>query len=115
MSSKCSCGGTYTHIEGLEGYQCDRCGAYVDDIGFSAYVTDREYKPDYSEEKMKTIRGVPVNRITIGSESKGRVEISIPIFVTFEEQKKIINQQLSLLEYTKAQILERDLDIMPKR
>lgn len=115
MNSKCSCGGTFVHIEGLEGYQCDCCGAYRDSIdGFSESV-ESNFKPDYSEEKMKSIRGVPVNRIIIGSESKGRVEISIPIFVTYEEQKKIIDLQLSLLEYTKAQILEKNLDIMPKR
>lgn len=110
-NNKCACGGTFVHIDGLEGYQCDNCGAYRD----SLWDDSESFKPDYSEEKMKSIRGIPVNRITIGSESKGRVEISIPIFVTFEEQKEIINQQLSLLEYTKAQILERNLDIMPKR
>ena len=110
MNAKCSCGGSFVQIEGLEGYQCDNCGAYVDSIGDS-----KDFKPDYSEEKMKSIRGVPVNRIIIGSESKGRVEISIPIFVSFEDQKKIIDQQLTLLEYTKAKILEKNLDIMPKR
>lgn len=78
-------------------------------------ILESQFKPDYSEEKMKSIRGIPVNRIIIGSESKGRVEISIPIFVTYEEQKKIIDQQLSLLEYTKALIQEKNLDIMPKR
>ena len=116
MNSKCSCGGTFIHIEGLEGYQCDCCGAYVEALnqGFSDTL-ESSFKPDYSEEKMKSIRGVPVNRIIIGSESKGRVEISIPIFVTYDEQKKIIDQQLALLEYTKAQILEKNLDIMPKR
>lgn len=107
---KCSCGGTLIKVEGLDGYSCDKCGMFVES------TTEFEpFSPDYSEEKLKSIRGVPVNRITIGSESKGRIEVSIPIFVTLEEQKEIINQQLSLLEYTKAQIQERDLDIMPKR
>lgn len=114
MNSKCSCGGTYVHIEGLEGYQCDCCGDYKDALDLSDFTVP-SFKPDYSEEKMKSIRGVPVNRIIIGSESKGRVEISIPIFVSYEEQKKIIEQQLSLLEYTKSLILEKNLDIMPKR
>lgn len=109
IHNKCTCGGTFQRIEGLEGYTCDVCGAYRDTL------IDTLYQPDYSEEKMKSIRGIPVNRIIIGSESKGRVEISIPIFVPFEEQKEIINQQLMLMEYTKAQILERNLDIMPKR
>lgn len=110
INNKCSCGGTFSRIEGLEGYTCDTCGAYRETL----WETEN-YHPDYSEEKLKTIRGVPVNRIIIGSESKGRIEVSVPIFVTYEEQKEIINQQLSLLEYTKAQILERNLDILPKR
>ena len=106
------------HIEGLEGYQCDVCGAYVDSLteypDFLSELTV-EKVPEYTEEKLKSIRGIPVNRIIIGSESKGRVEVSIPIFVSFEDQKKIIRQQLSLLEYTKNLILEKNLDIMPKR
>lgn len=115
QSNKCNCGGTFVQIEGLEGYQCDCCGAYVDNIFQSEDLITTKFAPDYSEEKLKSIRGIPVNRIIIGSESKGRVEISVPIFVSYEDQKKLINQQLSLLEYTKAQILERNLDIMPKR
>jgi hypothetical protein len=114
MNSKCSCGGTYVQVEGLEGYYCDCCGGYKEIIESHDFA-ESNFKPDYSEEKLKSIRGIPVNRIIIGSESKGRVEISIPIFVSYDEQKKIIEQQLSLLEYTKAQILEKNLDIMPKR
>lgn len=108
---KCNCGGTFRPIEGLNGLWCDNpdCGAYRDG------VEQKSVESSYTEDKLKSIRGVPVNRIIIGSESKGRLEISIPIFVSREEQKALIEQQLDLLQYTKEQIASRGLDIMPKR
>lgn len=102
---KCSCGGNYMSIEGLEGYTCDSCGAFM----------NSDPTRDYSEDKLKSIRGIPVNRFIIGSESKGRIEISLPIFLSVDEQKKIIEQQLDLLKFTKEKIKNDDIDIMPNR
>lgn len=111
---KCSCGGTFLREEGLNGFFCDRCGAYSDSVPDNNDSESRVEK-SYTEEKLKAIRGVPVNRIIFGSESKGRVEISVPIFASKEEQKQLIDQQLSLLQYAKQEAERRNLDIMPKR
>ena len=108
MTQKCSCGGTYERIEGLEGLWCDTCGANVPDF-------TRGVESSFTDDKLKSVRGVPVNRIIISSESKGMLEITAPIFLSFDEQKRLIDQQIALLEYTKSQIQAKNLDIMPKR
>lgn len=112
---RCICGGTFHKEEGLEGLFCDTCGAFKDSPQLQIPTIDRAVEKSYTEEKLKSIRGVPVNRIIIGSESKGRLEISVPIFVSKEEQKLIIDQQLDLLEYAKHEIERRKIDMMPKR
>ena len=109
---KCSCGGVFEKVEGMEGYFCDTCNCFREDT-FDDSVLD--VTKMYTEDKLKSIRGVPVNRITIGSESKGRLEISFPIFVSKEEQKALISQQLDLLEFTISEIKNRNIDIIPKR
>ena len=108
MTRKCSCGGSFEYIEGLEGLWCDTCGANVPDF-------TKGVESSFTDDKLKSVRGVPVNRIIIGSESKGRLEITGPIFLSFEEQNRLVDQQIALLEYTKSQIAEKGLDIMPKR
>lgn len=109
---KCSCGGEFKIIEGMEGTFCDTCGNHSD-------LTDTQMVQDvtskYTEENLKSVRGVPVNRLIVGSESKGRLEISIPIFISHLEQKAIITQQLDLLEYTLNEVKNRGMDIIPKR
>lgn len=108
---KCNCGGTFLPEDGLNGLFCDKCGAYME----LDTIADTRVEKTYTEEKLKAIRGVPVNRIIFGSESKGRVEISVPIFASKEEQKILIDQQLSLLQYAKQEAERMGLDIMPKR
>lgn len=108
---KCNCGGTFLPEDGLNGLFCDKCGAYME----LDATEDVRVEKSYTEEKLKAIRGVPVNRIIFGSESKGRVEISVPIFASKEEQKILIDQQLSLLQYAKQEAERMGLDIMPKR
>ena len=112
---KCVCGGTFRKEEGLEGMFCDVCGAFKPSPLSPFPTIDKAVEKSYTEDKLKSIRGVPVNRIIIGSESKGRLEISVPIFVSKEEQKLLIDQQLDLLEYAKHEIDRRKLDVMPKR
>ena len=112
---RCICGGTFRKVEGLDGLFCDICGVHKDSPQLQIPTIDRAVEKSYTEEKLKSIRGVPVNRIIIGSESKGRLEISVPIFVSKEEQKLIIDQQLDLLEYAKHEIERRKIDMMPKR
>lgn len=112
--TKCSCGGTFFPVEGLEGLFCDKCGAFLDTPAYASASASAVEKT-YTEEKLKAVRGTPVNRFIIGSESKGRIEVSVPIFATKEEQKALIDQQLNLMQYMKSRIDELGLDIMPKR
>lgn len=108
-NNTCQCGGNVAHIEGLDGVFCQVCGAHYED--------DSEQKDTdiFSEEKLKMARGVPVNKFCIGSETKGRLEISIPIYASKVVQRKIIDEQIDMLQYLKDSIEERGLDIMTKR
>ena len=104
---KCACGGDFCPEDGLEGLFCNKCGAYM--------KYESATKDLYSDDKLKSIRGVPVNRIILGSESKGRIEVSVPMYASWAEQKALIDQQLLLLKYAKKKAEQMDLDIMPKR
>ena len=109
----CECGGTFKKIEGLEGCYCDKCNAWSsEEICESAPVSIEKL---YLPERIKDIRGIPLNAITIGSESKGRVAISIPSYATPEEAKQVISMYLDLLQYTKDEIDRRGLDIYSSR
>jgi len=109
---KCECGGTYTKSEGLEGAFCDKCGKFIE-----KYVDDEELDLEhlYSLERIGSIRGVPVNEIKIGSETKGRLEICIPAYATEYEARAIVDMYLRVLEYTKNQIDAKSLDIYSSR
>jgi hypothetical protein len=110
MKSKtCQCGGPLIEVEGLTGLFCDDCGAHYED------ESDEQPVNIFSEDKLKMARGVPVNKFCIGSETKGRIEISIPIYASKIIQKKIIDEQIEMLQYLKDSIEEKGLDIMTKR
>lgn len=109
---KCECGGTFSRSDGLEGAFCDKCGKFVEN-----FIPDEGVDVDrlYSLERIGSIRGVPVNEIKIGSETKGRLEICIPAYATKEEAKAIVDIYLDVLQYTKEQIDGRGLDIYSSR
>ena len=69
----------------------------------------------YSEDRAKVVRGVPMSYIKIGSETKGRIEISIPCYATATEARAIIDKHLDYLKYTSIGIESRDLDIFTTR
>ena len=111
--AQCECGGKFIKIDGLEGCYCDKCNNWVpweypdeDPIDASAL---------FNIERIKAIRGVPLNEICIGSETKGRVKIAIPAYATSEEAKAIISMNLDLLQYTKNEIEKRNMDIYTSR
>lgn len=85
---------------------------------------DREPKPSeivsspsdiFSEERTKHLRGVPVQSMTIGSETKGRIVVQIPCSATKEESKFLIDCALDNMQYLKEQIISRGLDIYTSR
>lgn len=63
---KCVCGGTFRQEEGLEGMFCDVCGAHKDlPPSAKLFTIDKAVEKSYTEDKLKSIRGVPVNRIIL--------------------------------------------------
>jgi hypothetical protein len=114
----CKCGGVFEEVGGLEGLFCNRCGEFLcgsDCHGPMSIPPKIKNIIDPNDSRLKAIRGVPTNKITLGSESQGRLEIVIPIYFTEDEQKKTIQQQVDLLEYALKLIKDKGLDIMPKR
>ena len=119
--TQCECGGTFVKIEGLEGMYCEKCNNWVPENDNSipaSLVEDNVYTKVgklYDVDRIRAIRGVPLNEICIGSETKGRVKISIPSYATPEEAKALISINLDLLQYTKNEIERRGLDIFSSR
>lgn len=107
----CKCGGTFHAIPGLAGSFCNKCNAWTD----SVFPEDTTLSNVYNIERIKNIRGLPITEITIGSESKGRIKISMPAYATEEESKKIIDMNLELLRYTKQKIEDAGIDIYVSR
>lgn len=88
----------------------DKCGYYTPDTpSQSDIVTDA--KQIFSEDRVKYLRGVPCDVFTIGSETKGRIQIQIPVGSSKAERRLIIDSVLDDLEYLKAEIDKRELDI----
>lgn len=114
MTKMCECGGTFEKIEGLEGMFCNKCNAYTPDEPTS---TDKTFEMSsiYSEERLKSIRGVPHSTISIGSETKGRLQVMIPAYCTPSERKYLIDSNIDSLQYALSEIKKRGIDIMPSR
>lgn len=110
------CGSQMVKNEGLDGLFCSnqKCQHYLaEEPGIDDYITDA--KTIFSEERVKHLRGVPVDTITIGSETKGRVQIQIPCGCTKAERRVLIDAMLDDLEYLKTQIESRGMDIYTSR
>jgi hypothetical protein len=107
---RCQCGGTFVKSEGLEGSFCNKCGAYSEQE-----ATPTTLDALYSAERIGSVRGIPMNEFTLGSETKGRVKISIPVYATNDEAKAIIDTYIALLRYTKEKVEENNLDIYATR
>lgn len=110
------CGGQLIKHEELLGLFCTnpKCGYYTEEEPkLDDYITDA--KTIFSEERVKHLRGVPVDTITIGSETKGRVQIQIPCGCTKAERRVLIDAMLDDLEYLKTQIESRGMDIYTSR
>lgn len=110
----CECGGRFEELADLEGMYCNRCSKHIEGV-VSLKEEDKALRHMYSEDRAKVVRGVPMSYIRIGSETKGRIEISIPCYATSSEARAIIDKHLDYLKYTSNGIEERELDIFTTR
>lgn len=114
---KCpKCGNFLVKMDGLTGLFCSdkECG----------YFEEREVIPSdllvtpsdiFSEERVKSLRGVPCNKIVLGSETKGRIEIQIPCNASDVDRRTLIEQAVADLKYTKQCIENSGMDIYSAR
>lgn len=110
----CECGGLFKELADLEGLYCNKCSKHIEGtVKFGS--EDVALRHLYSEDRAKVVRGVPMSYIKIGSETKGRIEISIPCYATATEARAIIDKHLDYLKYTSIGIESRDLDIFTTR
>ena len=114
MSAKCSCGGYFSKIEGLDGYFCEKCNAHIDSLPeekmMSETMTDL-----YSEDNLRTLRGVPHTTYTCGSETKGRVCIQVPANASKEQTDSIIRERLESLKYMLDMARDLNLNIFTNK
>ena len=116
--TRCKCGGTFLAVPMLDGLRCDRCGAVLS--GDTAKIDNSDssgldLSTLYSEERLRSIRGVSMSSLTIGTPSKGAISIIFPPFCTIEEQHALIYAELSVLKYAKDRVGELGLDIYSSR
>lgn len=111
--NKCECGGDLYTLDDLDGMFCSKCNKHVE-VNESDMI-DNPLSGGFTESRAKIMRGVPMNYIRIGSETKGRIEIAIPCYFTPEESRKIIDLRLSDLKYAKDEIDRLGLDIYTGR
>lgn len=111
---KCTkCGGRLERIDELEGSWCMDCNEHHD-IELEN-TQDDLIRRMYSEDRLKAIRGVPTNRMKMGSETKGRIEVEWPINAEFDEIKAKIDQSVEAMAYFKRRVEENGLDIFTGR
>lgn len=90
------------------------CNKHIDGV-IAFEEEDKALRHLYSEDRAKVVRGVPMSYIKMGSETKGRIEISIPCYATANEARAIIDKHLNYLKYTTAGVESRNLDIFTTR
>lgn len=95
------------HHSGL-GYSC-RTHGFIPDLVLHESKRDQvEPRPDYDH--------VPAwDRITIGTESKGRADVHIPVTASNAEAKAIIDKALARVHYARAQVEDMGMDILPNK
>lgn len=114
---KCpKCGKQMVIKEGLEGSFCedDKCGYFSPEIPSQADIMT-DAKQIFSEDRVKYLRGVPCDVFVIGSETKGRIQIQIPVGSSKAERRLVIDSALDDLQYLKDEIDKRKLDIYSTR
>ncbi len=98
------------HPSGL-GVHCPVCG-FIPDLCLKAGAAGARWTP--SEEAKVDMSIVPEwDVIVIGTESKGRVKVHIPVDATDIEAKRRIDKRLTWLYYCKTAANDMGLDIQP--
>jgi len=101
----CECGGTFIHMDDSDSLFCDKCGSWSEDD------SPRVKGSIFSEARLKPLRGVPTNTFSCGSETKGRIQLQIPISATDSEKREMIDSAIDSLKYMLDEIKRKDLDI----
>lgn len=102
----------------LDGLRCNKCGTV---LSCDTSKIDTEDAPGldlsaiYSEDRLKSIRGVPMSSLSIGTPSKGAINIIFPPFCTVEEQHALIDAELEVLRHAKDKVQSLGLDIYSSR
>lgn len=98
------------HPSGL-GFSCPICGfipTLVMEKGVPARWTPKK------DEKKDDLSSIPAwDKLTLGTESKGRIEVLIPVDATELEAKVRIDKRLSWLYYLKTSAKDMGMDIEP--
>lgn len=110
----CECGGRFEQLADLDGLFCNECGKHIEGV-ITFDESDKALRHLYSEDRAKVVRGVPMHYLKLGSETKGRIEISIPCYATNAESVALVDKQLALMKYAKDQVEVLDLDIFTGR
>lgn len=106
-----NCSRTVTaHPSGL-GYDCPMCG-FIPTLVMQKGVPPR-WTPKVNEEKVDLSKVPAWDKITVGTESKGRIEVYIPVDATESEAKLRIDRRLSWLYYVKTSAKDMGMDIEP--
>jgi len=113
----CKCGGEFVAISGLEGLLCNKCGKSISgDVDSLGTVSEAGYDPAtaYADERLKSIRGVSMSSLVIGTPSKGCLTVQFPPYLSATEQKALVDSELAVLKYAKEQVTALGLDIYSK-
>lgn len=106
-----NCGRIVTaHPSGL-GFDCPMCG-FIPTLVMQKGVPAR-WTPKRDEEK-DDLSTVPAwDKLTLGTESKGRIEVMMPVDATELEAKRRIDSRLSWMYYLKTSAKDMGMDIEP--
>ena len=99
-----------SHPSGL-GYSCTIHGFIPSMVMASG--SRNEWQPTDTKEDISHVS--EWDSITIGTESKGRLKVMIPVDASDIEAKRRIDQRMTWLHYTVSTAREMGLDILPTK
>ena len=106
---KCGLCGTPLRHNSEYGEYCPNTNCKNAPIIEDELITDS--KQLFSEESLKSLRGVPTHKIIFGTESKGRVVAEIPINVHRKDAENIVKELVDILKYGKEYARSVGLDV----
>jgi len=110
MTDKCELCGFPTKTDEEYGTHCtnEQCNnaALKEEISHDGLLT---------EEKLKSLRGVPTHKIIFGTESRGRICAEIPIHYTKSQSKDLVKSLIDVLAESMMYAKEKGIDTSPIR